>query len=661
MKKRAIFYGWVMLLLFGLIGCSNHPNESALKEDAEQLSNQVSQWLTEGHLDSIERNTLGREDILIYVYEQGWLSYWSDNRLAVPERMDQPQYDVWVEAEYANARVLTRWTQVGYLDILTVIPIEWKAPNTESLEKSFSYRALLSKKEKGWNASNARIHAYNIISYAIVALALVEGIVVLIRRRGFNNLKVGTKFRFVAVALMLLNFVVVWMMSVTYVEKRYKERQMEELEQKKVYVQSVLQQLYYWTINLGPENRPGMNIDLRDLAYQYGTDIHVYDMNGRLVASSSPMLFITNVLTPRMASLPYFDRQINQVIEERLGDTHYLTTYTEFQNGHYMQIGYIALPSFLSEDEMAMEVNDYLSRLLPPFLLVILIALGIAFAGARWIIAPVKELGDKMKHFSLQNRDNHLTYLYNDEVGDLVQHYNEMVDQLTMSTEQLAQAERESTWRTMARLVAHEINNSLTPIKLSIQQLQRLKGSEKFDEYFQKTAPSLVEEIDRLSRFATSSSTIAKTPQIKVSEVDIAECLTQSISIQQNNPENIPIRYLGADHGIMAMADEEQIGQVFTNLLKNAVQAINDRADGDIIVILKDLDDEVEVSVSDNGPGIPEEIQSKIFTPNFTTKSTGTGLGLAFSRSIVEGCGGKISFETSAKGTVFYVQLKKKH
>jgi len=250
-------------------------------------------------------------------------------------------------------------------------------------------------------------------------------------------------------------------------------------------------------------------------------------------------------------------------------------------------------------------------------------------------------------------------YAYHDEFGELVNRYNLLVDELEQITRRLVRSEREGAWRTMARQIAHEINNPLTPMKLTVQQLQRLRGSEGFEQKFTKASEMLVEQIDNLSRIATSFSTFAKLPQVVTSEVDIAQKLSQAIVLQQTNAGQIPIRYVGPDSGLMAYADGEQIGQVFTNVLKNALQALEGREDGDIIVVLKELDKEVEISFSDNGSGIPEEFQSKVFMPNFTTKSTGTGLGLAISKNIVDGSDGRITFTTNDKGTTFYIYLHK--
>ena len=233
-----------------------------------------------------------------------------------------------------------------------------------------------------------------------------------------------------------------------------------------------------------------------------------------------------------------------------------------------------------------------------------------------------------------------------------------LVDRVEESAEQLAVAEREGAWRTMARQIAHEINNPLTPMKLSVQKLQLKRGTEGFDEYFDRTTKMLIAEIDNLAHIAQSFSAFAKQPEVVTTEVDIAEKLSNVITLQRANDEQIPIRYVGPDSGVIVRADNEQVSQVFVNIIRNALQA----SPTDIIVVLNAAysEREVQISISDDGTGIPENIQSRIFQPNFTTKSNGNGLGLAISKHIIEGSGGRIEFETSPKGTTFYIYLRKK-
>ena len=338
--------------------------------------------------------------------------------------------------------------------------------------------------------------------------------------------------------------------------------------------------------------------------------------------------------------------------------SYYLVSYVPFHNGSFVTIGYIAVPYFVSEQTRNAEVDKLLARLLPPYIIVLLLALLFAIMAARSMTAPISMLTDKMRQFEIGGRDNHIHYPYHDELGALVERYNILVDRVEESAEQLARAEREGAWRTMARQIAHEINNPLTPMKLSVQKLQLKRGTEDFDAYFDKTTKMLVAEIDNLAHIAQSFSAFAKQPEVVTTEVDIAEKLSNVITLQRANDEQIPVRYVGADSGVMVRADNEQVAQVFVNIIRNALQA----SPTDIIVVLNAAysEREVQISISDDGTGIPENIQARIFQPNFTTKSNGNGLGLAISKHIVEGSGGRIEFETSPKGTTFYIYFRKK-
>ena len=299
-----------------------------------------------------------------------------------------------------------------------------------------------------------------------------------------------------------------------------------------------------------------------------------------------------------------------------------------------------------------------MARLLPPYIIVLILALLFSYWAARSMTAPIAIMNEKMRHFEIGAKNSHIDYPYHDEIGLLVERYNMLVDRVEESAEQLAVAEREGAWRTMARQIAHEINNPLTPMKLSVQKLQLKRGTEGFDEYFDRTTKMLIAEIDNLAHIAQSFSAFAKQPEVVTTEVDIAEKLSNVITLQRANDEQIPIRYVGPDSGVIVRADNEQVSQVFVNIIRNALQA----SPTDIIVVLNAAysEREVQISISDDGTGIPENIQSRIFQPNFTTKSNGNGLGLAISKHIIEGSGGRIEFETSPKGTTFYIYLRKK-
>ena len=228
------------------------------------------------------------------------------------------------------------------------------------------------------------------------------------------------------------------------------------------------------------------------------------------------------------------------------------------------------------------------------------------------------------------------------------------------SAEKLAKSEREGAWREMAKQIAHEIKNPLTPMKLSIQHLQRSWSSEKdnLDEIFDRVTGVLVEQIDSLSTLATEFSAFAKMPESKFQELNIYQILQSIVNLYVETP-GVTIEYTVSkeiDKEVLINFDKDRLLRIFNNLIKNSIQAIPEDRDGMIEVALQSDNEKVIVTVTDNGVGISEAEQSKIFLPNFSTKSSGMGLGLAIVRKIIEGTGGSIGFNSEeGKGTIFTV------
>lgn len=474
-----------------------------------------------------------------------------------------------------------------------------------------------------------------------------------------RNMRISTRIMIIILMSVLAVFIFTYVMSVRYVHTSLEQRQRQELTMRAEYVQAYLRSLYYWDIELTPMQAQGLAVDLRDLSYDMHQDVHVYSLSGELLATSSQELLSKGLLPTNMLSTqPFYSDEHIALCYEHISEEPYMVAYLPFHNGAFVPIAYIAVPYYLSEQTRKEELEALLSQLIPPFVIVLIIALVFSFFAARSMLSPISMLTDKMRRFEIGAKDNHIDYPYHDELGALVERYNLLVDRVEESAEKLANAEREGAWRTMARQIAHEINNPLTPMKLSVQKLQLKRGTDQFDEYFEKTTKMLVEEIDNLAHIAQSFSAFAKQPEVVTTEVDVAEKLSNVIILQRENDEQIPVRYVGADSGVIVRADKEQISQVFVNIIKNALQA----SPTDIIVVLNAAysEREVQISISDDGTGIPEDIQARIFQPNFTTKSNGNGLGLAISKHIVEGSGGRIEFETSPKGTTFYIYLRKK-
>ena len=282
---------------------------------------------------------------------------------------------------------------------------------------------------------------------------------------------------------------------------------------------------------------------------------------------------------------------------------------------------------------------------------------------------PLVEMGRKMNETDL-NHPEYIVYERDDEISSLVRAYNLMVHDLYDSTRQLTQAERDKAWATMARQVAHEIKNPLTPIKLQIQQLIRLKtnGNPVWEDRFDNVSKEVLAQIDILAETASEFSTFAKLYTEDPVEFDLDKLLKEEIGLFDSR-DDIELSYMGLE-GTLIHGPKPQLTRVFVNLMSNAIQAVESRLEsgegdprGHVLVSLRHStkDGFYDIVVEDDGPGVDDENRSKLFTPNFTTKSKGTGLGLAISRSILEKCNAEISYSKSFNlgGACFTVRYPK--
>ena len=288
------------------------------------------------------------------------------------------------------------------------------------------------------------------------------------------------------------------------------------------------------------------------------------------------------------------------------------------------------------------------------------------------MFSPLIEMGKKMNSADIHNLQ-YIIYKREDEISSLVDAYNRMVKDLSESTKKLAQAERDNAWSQMARQVAHEIKNPLTPIKLQIQRLIRLKENNNpaWEERFEEVSAIILEHIDILTETANEFSTFAKLYSEDPVLMDLDKILKEQILFFDNKP-NISIQYIGLEEAYV-IAPKPQLIRVFVNLITNAIQAVemqqNDDAaeggqtDGRIFIGLRNSTREgyYDITFEDNGPGVSEDNQARLFTPNFTTKSSGTGLGLAICRNIMEKCEGEIRYQRSFAlgGAAFIVTIPK--
>lgn len=311
------------------------------------------------------------------------------------------------------------------------------------------------------------------------------------------------------------------------------------------------------------------------------------------------------------------------------------------------------------ESKSGNRLANLINTLLNIYVFLFLIAASLATLLANSITAPLVNLGNKIRQIRLGKTNEKLEWSGQDEIGELISNYNQMVSQLDESAQLLAKSERDSAWREMAKQVAHEIKNPLTPMKLSIQYLQQhiRSGAEDVKEMAQKVSLTLIEQIDNLTKIATEFSNFAKMPTAENEKIIINE-IVSSVHDLFRKREDIDILLSVPIDELFVFADKNQIIRVLNNLINNAIQAIPETKRGHIDIQLDANSKNAIIMVRDNGTGIPEDMQAKVFLPNFTSKSSGTGLGLAMCQQIIESANGRIYFKTiPGVGTSFYIEL----
>jgi nitrogen fixation/metabolism regulation signal transduction histidine kinase len=323
-------------------------------------------------------------------------------------------------------------------------------------------------------------------------------------------------------------------------------------------------------------------------------------------------------------------------------------------------LAFLNLPYFVGNNELKSEISSLIVAVINAYLLFVLFAIGVAVIISRRITRPLFLIQDRLAQIRIDKMNQKIGYKGNDEIGSLVKEYNRMVDEISESAEKLAKSEREMAWREMAKQIAHEIKNPLTPMKLSVQYLMKAwdNKQEDFDVFLKRVSSTLIEQIDQLHIIANEFSDFAKMPQAKRSKVDIVKKILNTVNLFEKSEPNIRFSTEVDENKRFIFADPDQMLSVLNNIFKNAVQSIPNDRDGIIKTTLKLVDLNIIIMVSDNGRGMNEEVKNKIFMPNFTTKSSGMGLGLAIVQNIVKNSGGKIWFETIENvGSTFYIQL----
>ncbi len=501
------------------------------------------------------------------------------------------------------------------------------------------------------------------LQLAVVLLMVLANRLVQALPQGIYKLNVGVKpslrnrINLSVISVIIISFVAIGLVTVLYFQQEFTEYHEGRLERK---VRGVLA-----TANNEMEKNSGEFAflpDVNELSDIHNMDINLYDVTGSLIESSQKDIVNKGLISSKINPVAYYNLRQKGLErhrqDEEINGLEYVAAYVPLYNVKKEQVAYLGLPYFSRQSNLRQDVSDFMGTLLNVYVLLFLIAGVVALFVGNSVTQPIVAIGEKLKQVKLGKKNQPLTWENDDEIGALVTEYNKMIRELENSAKLLAQSNREMAWREMARQVAHEIKNPLTPMRLSIQHLQRAYKTDP--EQINRLSKTILEQIDNLSHIASEFSNFAKMPRAQNEHFPLGD-LVASVYDLFKERDNMDIQLdIRTQETAAVFADKKQMMRVFNNLIKNAIQAIPEDREGKINVILEEEEDMVVVKIEDNGVGIPEEKQSSIFVPNFTTKSSGTGLGLAMSRNIVENANGNIFFETEENvGTTFSVELPK--
>ncbi len=399
------------------------------------------------------------------------------------------------------------------------------------------------------------------------------------------------------------------------------------------------------------------------LSKMFETDINIYDSKGFLLSSSKPKLFSLGLLSKQINSMALLKiRTGNESLfsqKETIGTLSFNSTYLPLRNSQGNVFGYLNIQHFNKQRELEMQIQQFIVAIMNVFLLLLCVAIIISLLISNRLVQPLKQLQLKVKQIQFSNRNQHIQYSNQDEIGEIVSAYNGKLDELELAIKQLKANERESAWRDVAKQVAHEIKNPLTPIKLSVQHLLRLydPSNPASQEKLQTVVQSIIEQIDALTKITNDFSNFAQVPQPVKQNVDIIS-LTQSCVSVLELTEKIDFIISTELKTYVVLIDKEQWIQVMNNLLKNAIQACGGIENAKITIQIKAHKQGFIIEISDTGCGMDADKLSKVFTPYFTTKSSGSGIGLSIVKQIVENHGGQITCDSKeGQGSTFAVMV----
>lgn len=451
--------------------------------------------------------------------------------------------------------------------------------------------------------------------------------------------------------------------SVVYVMRLTRENNREAMDGLMQSAQTLLAEPCKYALRYNDINTPQLFQAMDEYNKVTHHDLHLYNIHGELIRSTKPELFDQFLVGKRMNNKAFRqivkEQQLRYVDLENIAGVRFYSIYEPVFNGNGDMVAIANVPYFTRSQDVTEATASTMSVIINIYLILLIAAVVIGTLISNSLSRPLVEIKERIERLALSGNRRIKYRNTGDELGVLIESYNKMVEDLEESTRQLAMNEREQAWKEMARQIAHEIKNPLTPMKLSIQYLMKLKEENVpgWETKLESVSKSLLEQIDTLSQTASEFSSFARFFSEEVTRIDLVALIEEQLELFDNR-EDLCFEFVRREEDGSAWVDgrRSQLARVLVNLITNAIQAIDSAGitDGHIRISL--TSEQLEeapawrIDIDDNGPGVSEEDMAKLFTPNFTTKKTGTGLGLAICRSIIEQSQGTIGYSRSDLG-----------
>ena len=502
--------------------------------------------------------------------------------------------------------------------------------------------------------------------FAIIAFILLSALIW--RRRPSQGRRYyQTRISLVMYVSLTLTLVAMAVFSVWFVYKRNNEDMQSIMTSRINTLQAMLQEQVR-LVEADDIRTTGVLDAVESVGNNLRCDVTLFEPSGRMALSTTPEVYDRMILGHRLDDRAYYnivyDHKRFYMHRERANRRSYYALCAPVFNSAGQMVAIVSSPFTDLSTNMESESITHIATILTIFLLLLMLSRFITYEVVSRMFRPLTEMSRKMTVTDIDHLEP-IVYEQDDELTGLVQAYNRMVQDLGESTRRLTQVERDKAWTDMARRVAHDLKNPLTPIKLQLQMLIRMKnsGNPAWQERFDEVASTVLFHVDLLADSADQFSTFAKMYDQTLETLDLDALIRQEVDLFDSR-EDITLDYYGLE-GAIVDAPRPQLTRVVVNLITNAIQAVDEnKGEKRLLVSLRNgaEDDFYEIVVEDNGPGVEEQNQDKIFTPDFTTKTSGSGLGLAICRRIVEHCKGSISYSRSFAlgGACFTVKYPKK-